>query len=140
MIEDIEVFADPIDAATALTEELNAKSLADWRSSLSTGEVPDIDENGVRYCLDCAEIISKERIAAAIPDPVRCVDCQNIVDKKKRGVARSGSGGILSALDNSAKTEQTYMNRATQASKDATNVYREKTPDRITDIDVLLNP
>ncbi len=113
--------------------------MADWRLSLSTGEVPDIDENGVRYCLDCAEIISPERIAAAIPDPVRCVDCQNIADKKKRGVTRSG-GGILTALDNSVRTEQNYTNKATQTSKDATNVYREKTPDRITDIDVLLNP
>ncbi len=139
MVEDIEVFADPIDAATALTEELNTKSLAEWKRGLSTGEVPDIDENGVRYCLDCAEIISPERIAAAIPDPVRCVDCQTIVDKRNKKMSRQG-GGILTALDSSARSEQSYTVKATQASKDATNVYREKTPDRITDIDVLLTP
>ena len=39
-------------------------------------EKPDEDEHG-RYCLDCADVISLERIKAQ-PNAVRCVSCQQL--------------------------------------------------------------
>lgn len=40
------------------------------------GEQPDIVD-GVHYCIDCAEVISDERLAIK-PDAVRCVWCKTL--------------------------------------------------------------
>jgi len=44
-------------------------------------EAPDEDKHG-RYCLTCGEVIPDERIVAE-PYAVRCVECQEIKDKRE---------------------------------------------------------
>lgn len=112
--------ADILDVAANLAELENAKGLERWRESLQTGETPDIDENGVRYCLDCAGIIPPERIAVALPSPVRCVECESrreLLNKRQR--VSYSSAGILNALDRANAEEKKHSLQSLRTAADA---------------------
>lgn len=47
-----------------------------------TREFPDFDELGHTLCHDCGEPIPVERLAAW-PHAVRCIDCQEIADRRR---------------------------------------------------------
>jgi len=91
-----EHITDPIDQATA-TEELflRAALRAHAEQAADTGEAPDEDDKGNRYCLDCGEIISPER-RAIMPKAIRCVSC---LSRRERLNRPRGTGGILSLED-----------------------------------------
>lgn len=116
--------ADILDVATQLADENNAKGLEQWRASLNTGEEPDIDENGVRYCLDCAAVIPPERIAVAIPSPVRCVECQTAVESKRRKI--SDSSGILRAMNRATDDEERHMKASLRTATESLRDYNNK--------------
>lgn len=45
-------------------------------------EVP-IEEDGLRFCLDCYKVIPPLRLAV-VPHAVRCVDCQEVSEYRAR--------------------------------------------------------
>ena len=74
-------------------------------------EAPDEDENGVRYCLDCADEIPPARVMAVAA--VRCVACagkRERMDKLElqRGGARNYGESVLAvaALDRAIRIGQ----------------------------------
>lgn len=73
---------DPLDEAAELelaTRERALQNLRARRPHLT----PDIDAEGNHYCLQCADLIPSERLAAA-PDAVHCVGCQELIETKER--------------------------------------------------------
>ncbi len=63
--------ADDADFAARLQEQEMRMALA--QRSTTRPELPDEDGQGNRYCLDCADIIPRERVR--IVGAVRCVHC-----------------------------------------------------------------
>lgn len=72
--------SDPTDVAS--DREQQARDLAIANHVNRPRETPDEDENGNRFCLDCADEISKARVAAV--DAVRCVDCESMHEEKRK--------------------------------------------------------
>lgn len=64
---------DQFDKAQEVEQQFRDDAIAASRNRKI--EMPD-EENGIRYCLDCADEIPKERIKAE-PNAVRCVTCQS---------------------------------------------------------------
>lgn len=114
---------DILDVAAELTEYANQKSLENWRMGLQTGEEPDVDENGVRYCLDCGDVIPPERIAVAIPSPVRCVSCQSVIESRRR--RNMPSSGIISAMNRAVAEEDRYSKDALRTASESMREYRD---------------
>ncbi len=63
--------ADDADFVTHLQEQEMRMALA--QRATTRPELPDEDDQGNRYCLDCAEIIPPERVR--VVGAVRCVHC-----------------------------------------------------------------
>lgn len=78
----MEQLADLLDVATARTEAEIQSRLAQQRQSMLSTEDPDEDDQGNRYCLDCAEIIPPARVQAVAA--VRCVHCAGLRERGKR--------------------------------------------------------
>ena len=70
--------ADEADVANRMQE--SEMRLAMAQRATARREVPDEDEDGNRYCLDCGEAIPQKRVQAV--DAVRCVYC---AEKRERG-------------------------------------------------------
>lgn len=47
-------------------------------------ETPRYDRNGKRICIDCEDRLSHKRLKAS-PNAVRCVECQDLKEKRERG-------------------------------------------------------
>ena len=73
---------DQIDRAKELDQMHRTDALA--RHSNRAKEQPYLID-GLRCCPDCDDVITNERLTAN-PDAIRCVECQNIKDKKDRGI------------------------------------------------------
>jgi DnaK suppressor protein len=73
--------ADAADHAQALAEVERSDALA-ARAARMFHEEPRV-VNGQRLCLDCDEPLSKKRLKF-IPEAVRCVDCQNLLEQRQR--------------------------------------------------------
>lgn len=71
---------EQIDQAQELDQLFRDRALASHNNKKHQ-EIPDEDESGKRYCLDCGDGIPSERIVAQ-PCAVRCVQCQAV---KERG-------------------------------------------------------
>ncbi|MEY2335879.1 TraR/DksA C4-type zinc finger protein [Acidithiobacillus ferrianus] len=85
-----EKLADPADIATRNEMLANHARIARMRIEAESSEQPDIDENGVRYCLDCATAIPEDRITV-LPTAVRCVPCAAVRERMmKQHRARGG--------------------------------------------------
>lgn len=74
--------SDDVDRAGEL-EELQRSQALHARAS-NVAELPRHDREGKRICLDCEERLSQKRLTAA-PRAVRCVECQDIHEKRQRG-------------------------------------------------------
>ena len=61
------------------------------RRKLVPGEEPDEDDKGVRYCLDCGEVIPLARVESV--NAVRCVACTAQREDDGRRQARQGISG-----------------------------------------------
>lgn len=76
-MEEQERLADPIDRATRQEEEDRTQAIAAQLRSIQSAEAPDEDAAGIRYCLDCGDVIPAERILAVRQalklEVVRCV-------------------------------------------------------------------
>lgn len=75
--------ADILDRASALEQQERDASIARRKVAAATHEAP-FEIEGVRMCLDCFEPIAKRRIKA-LPTAARCVDCQEIHERRLRG-------------------------------------------------------
>ncbi|MHB8315628.1 MAG: TraR/DksA C4-type zinc finger protein [Acidithiobacillus ferrivorans] len=85
-----EKLADPADIATRNEMLANHARIVRMRLEAESTEQPDVDENGVRYCLDCATAIPEDRIMVQ-PSAVRCVPCATVRERiKKQHRARGG--------------------------------------------------
>lgn len=96
-----EKLADPADIATRNELLANHARIARMRLEAESTEQPDIDENGVRYCLDCTTAIPEDRITAQ-PTAVRCVPCAAARERvMKQRLARGGinAGGYAQGLE-----------------------------------------
>lgn len=92
----LERSADPLDQATQTDETFLrlAKEEHARRMAASSSEVPDEDEDGTRYCLDCGTQIPTERLLI-MPAAVRCVPC---LSRRERIARLAGQpGGINSS-------------------------------------------
>ncbi len=65
---------EQIDQAQELDQVFRDRALANHKNNQRC-ELPDEDESGIRYCLDCGEEIPNKRIEV-LPGAVRCVQCQ----------------------------------------------------------------
>lgn len=74
--------ADHLDIAA--DREQQARDVAIKNHLNRPTETPDEDEDGNRFCLDCADQIQQERVESV--NAVRCVDCADI--RERKGVAR----------------------------------------------------
>ena len=89
-----ERLADEADVGAKNTEEYLLEALARQRAASAPQEEPDEDADGVRYCLDCAEMIPLERILAV--QAVRCVICAAKRERfAKLSKGRGGAGRIM---------------------------------------------
>jgi len=79
---------DPLDRATQLEMDHRQRALEAQRSKAIETENPN-DVDGVRYCLDCDDVIPRHRLEAR-PQSVRCIDCQNSKEKREAGFAWHG--------------------------------------------------
>ncbi len=66
-------------------------------------EEADEDEQGNRYCLDCADLIPPARVQAV--GAVRCVDCAQARERAGRDKRIAGRGNIRRYLTESANDE-----------------------------------
>lgn len=73
--------ADVADYAQAIAEEERKDALA-ARAARTFHEEPRV-VNGQRLCRDCDEPLSKKRLKF-VPEAVRCVDCQNLLEQRQR--------------------------------------------------------
>lgn len=78
--------ADPIDAAADYADRHNADALARHRAP-QPAAVQSIDPEGHIVCRDCDEPIPPARLAAH-PHALRCIDCQEDEDLRRRRDAR----------------------------------------------------
>jgi len=78
--------ADEIDLLTVRQEKEMELLMAERASAPQ--EDPDEDERGNRYCLDCAEIIPAERVAAV--RAVRCVSCATKRERFRKLASQPG--------------------------------------------------
>ena len=74
--------SDPADLAGTVEQHERENSLARQAARNTEREMP-FEIDGVRVCLDCYELISTARLAAK-PEAVRCVECQNDNDRRRR--------------------------------------------------------
>jgi DnaK suppressor protein len=74
--------SDAADSAGELEEQQRASALR-ARSAVVI-EMPRHDRDGEHVCLDCEERLSARRLKAA-PRAVRCVECQDQHEKRRRG-------------------------------------------------------
>lgn len=75
---------DIFDRASALEQQERDASIARRKEIAATHDAP-FEIEGVRVCLDCCEPIAKKRLKA-LPTAARCVDCQEIHERRLRGV------------------------------------------------------
>jgi len=68
------------DAASKLEQRERDTAIAAHRNRHI--EKPDQDDDGNRFCLDCADQIPGQRIESV--NAVRCVDCQGVREQKNR--------------------------------------------------------
>lgn len=66
---------DQLDQAKQLEQLARQVAIDNIKNSDIETEQPD-EEDGIRYCLDCADDIDEARLKAR-PSAVRCVGCQN---------------------------------------------------------------
>jgi DnaK suppressor protein len=71
--EAFERLADPSDVASRNEMMETREALRRQVANQTPSEAPDEDEQGNRYCLDCAEVIPPARVKAVAA--VRCVHC-----------------------------------------------------------------
>jgi|AOMQ01.1.fsa_nt_gi DnaK suppressor protein len=89
-----ERLTDAADIGAKNTEDYLAEVLARQREASVPQEEPDEDAEGRRYCLDCAEIIPQERVAAV--QAVRCVTCAAKRERfAKLTKGRGGAGRVM---------------------------------------------
>ncbi len=74
--------SDIADKAGELEEQQRSTALR--AQSAVVVEMPRHDGDGKRVCLDCEERLSPKRLQAA-PRAVRCVECQDLHEKRQRG-------------------------------------------------------
>lgn len=72
--------ADDADFSSELEIQDVARALS--KHSSRKQEPPLIDEHGIKLCVDCEEAIPAKR--AALVWVVRCIDCQQILEKEER--------------------------------------------------------
>ncbi|MHB8408405.1 MAG: TraR/DksA C4-type zinc finger protein [Acidiferrobacterales bacterium] len=82
---------DLIDDASELEEIARVSALHRARTRLQTSEIPDEDDAGNRFCLDCGEAIPRARVN--LVGAVRCVDCAKDLERAARGFATRVAGG-----------------------------------------------
>lgn len=73
--------SDVADRAGELEEQQRAQALR-ARSAVVV-EMPRHDRDGERICLGCEERLSQKRLKAS-PRAVRCVECQDLHEKRQR--------------------------------------------------------
>lgn len=73
---------DDLDRAKDLEMQHRAASLAAQQQAAQETETP-IVRDGVNYCIDCLDVIPKERIKAR-PESVRCIDCKELKEQQDR--------------------------------------------------------
>ena len=101
-MEPMESCADPLDQASKRELQQIKAVLDAQRTDLANRETPDEDDAGNRYCLDCAETINPERVAAV--DAVRCVACASV--RERQAGRKWSKGGALHIVE-----EQEYGGR-----------------------------
>ncbi len=74
--------SDPNDSASLIEEQQRESALR--AQSAVVVEMPRHDCEGERICIDCEERLSEKRLQAA-PRAVRCVECQDLHEKRQRG-------------------------------------------------------
>lgn len=74
--------SDDADRAEDLQEMTRTLALSARAENIA--ELPRHDREGKRICLDCEERLSQKRLTAA-PRAVRCVECQDLIEKRRRG-------------------------------------------------------
>lgn len=74
--------SDLADHAGELEEQQRTNALR--VQSAVVVEMPRTNHEGKRVCLDCEERLSQKRLKAA-PRAVRCVECQDLHEKRQRG-------------------------------------------------------
>ncbi len=74
--------SDIADHAGELEERQRADALRAQSAVLV--ELPRHDHEGKRVCLDCEERLPAKRLKAS-PNAVRCVECQDLHEKRQRG-------------------------------------------------------
>lgn len=76
--------SDPNDSASLLEERLRVEAQALQAQLAAVVEIPRHDREGKRICFTCEERLSQKRLQAE-PRAVRCVECQDLHDKRRRG-------------------------------------------------------
>jgi phage/conjugal plasmid C-4 type zinc finger TraR family protein len=74
--------SDIADRAGELEEQQRVHALR--AQATNVVELPKHDRDGKRVCLACEERLSQKRLKAA-PRAVRCVECQDLHEKRQRG-------------------------------------------------------
>lgn len=74
-----ERYSDPLDAASELADEMNARAIANFRNAAKPEAHPDFDGE---HCVDCADDIPPARLEMG---RVRCVTCQTILERRLQG-------------------------------------------------------
>lgn len=75
--------SDDLDRAQGLEELEREQSLAHQAQAAAQHETP-FEIEGRRVCLECFEPLAKKRLKAN-PQAVRCVECQELHEKRQRG-------------------------------------------------------
>ena len=105
MLIDMEWCADPLDMATKIAENENLQRIQEQLDRAKCSEQPDEDENGTRYCLDCAEVIDPRRVAAV--NAVRCVVCATAREARDDSRLRR-HGGINRIIEDLAGPREVF--------------------------------
>lgn len=80
--DDLEICADPLDQASQLTQRLNDASVTEARHLSAPEQVQNQDGTWpVTECVDCGSDLGERASLAR----VRCIHCQERVEKKRNG-------------------------------------------------------
>ncbi|WP_031574059.1 MULTISPECIES: TraR/DksA C4-type zinc finger protein [Acidithiobacillus] len=84
-----ENLTDPADIAARNEMAHRISLIKQKQADLTPYEEPDEDDQGNRFCLECADKIPEERLLA-LPRAVRCVPCAERLEAMQRSFRRGG--------------------------------------------------
>ena len=85
-MDDREHLIDPLDRASRAEHEMTASAVAEHRAAAAPEQVPNADGSWpTTDCVECGCEIEAGRLALG---KVRCLRCQELLERRKRGLFR----------------------------------------------------